>query len=140
MSTPRRKAKSTPGTSRKASLAADRRNEILGLTMMGVATLYVLALVTFSPADNAVARQMSWGTLVRPPGGVENLVGPVGAWLGYVFIDGFLGYVSLLFGALLAAWGYVLFRHRKTVFLPFVTILTLLLSFQVAGLIGWFAS
>ncbi len=126
-------------TRKKASpdLSETRRDEVLGLTLLAVAALFTLALVSFSPADNGVARNISMRSLLRPED-VENLVGTVGAWLGYVFIEGFLGYVSLFFGVLLAAWGWVLFRHRETIFLPFISVLTLALSFQVASLIGWF--
>ncbi len=136
--TKRRKASTTAKKKGAASVTERRRNEVLGLTLLAVAALFVLALVSFSPADNEVARRFSWSTMLRPPRGIENWIGAVGAWLAYVFVEHFIGYVSLAFGGLLAAWGWVLFRHREAVFLPFISILTLALSFQLAALIGWF--
>ncbi len=124
----------------KPAPAGQRRQEVLGLVLMGLAILLGLALVTYDGRDAALAEGLGWLDALRP--GAErahNALGLVGAKLADGLVRGFLGFPVLAFCALLFAWGYVFFRRRETVYLPLLTGLAVVGVFLVAVLFGWFA-
>jgi S-DNA-T family DNA segregation ATPase FtsK/SpoIIIE len=106
---------------------------------MALAVLLSLAIVTYHPVDNPVAQRFSVGQALSPTETpAQNWLGLVGALLARFLVPQFLGYTVLLFTGLLAAWGYVIFRNRPVVNLPFISILTVMGAFLVACLVGWF--
>ena len=80
-------------------------NEVWGLGIALMGLLILFALVSFRPEDVTSLR-------------VENVIGPVGAWLAYIvfFMTGFTGYVlalgSIYLGGLLVAQRVVDFRKH----------------------------
>ena len=138
--TPPRK-KATSSGKKKATttlVSSQRKREILGVILMALAALLSLALATYNPADDDIARNVSLDALFAPDGNqAGNALGLVGAVLAWLLVPNFLGYTTLLLTGLLFAWGYVVFRHRKTVYLPFVSMLTLAGAVVLATLLGW---
>ncbi len=132
-------AKSPSKKSKKADTAApNRRREVLGLTLIATALLFLLALASYSPGDMDVLRGSGAGSLIDPPSGIENRVGVVGAYLSSALLPGSFGWVSLLFGGLLLAWGWVFFRDRPSGNLPTISVLLAVLSLLIATSVGWF--
>ncbi|MDX1623772.1 MAG: DNA translocase FtsK [Gemmatimonadota bacterium] len=74
------------------------RREILGLMMVATGMFVLIALWPYDPAAE------------RTPDAV-NRVGVLGAWTSY-YLHRWLGWGSLLLGALLLAWGTLLFFDR----------------------------
>ena len=137
-SAPRKKAASPKKKATAALVSSQRKKEILGVILMALALLLSLALATYDPADNDVARDFSFDAMFDPGGNqAGNALGLVGAVLAYLLVPNALGYTSLLLTGLLFAWGYVVFRHRKTVYLPFVSMLTVVGAVVLATLLGW---
>ncbi len=123
-------------------MSAQRKREVLGLILMVCALLLGLALVTYSPADAALARSFSLEAALDPgQHRAQNWLGLVGAALAHVLVPGFLGYVTLGPVLLLGVWGYYTLRRDKALplALPLLTGLGLAGSFLLACLIGWFA-
>ncbi len=136
------KKRRTPSKKAKAAtplIKAERKKEILGLVVMVMAVLLGLAIVTYTEADNRLAEAFSFERALNPGSNrANNALGLVGAWLSRYLVPLFLGYTSFLFTGLLLAWGYVIFRHRQTVYLPLITGLTFVGAFVIAALFGWF--
>ena len=125
--------------SRPALVSPQRKKEVLGLILMVLALLLTLAVVTYSPADDAVARQFSLDALLNPGDNrAENALGLIGAAIARLLVPRSLGYSVLIFPALLFAWGYVFFRNRTPVYLPLLTILLSVSAFILSALFGWF--
>ncbi|MEM1041773.1 MAG: DNA translocase FtsK 4TM domain-containing protein [Bacteroidota bacterium] len=121
-------------------VSAQRKKEVFGLVLMALALLVTLALVTYSPADDALADAFSWRDALRPGGAsTDNALGLIGAALSHALVPHFLGYPVVLLALLLGAWGYVFFRQRTTVFLPILSLLALVVTFLASTLFGWFA-
>ena len=107
---------------------------------MALALLLTLALVTYDPADDALARAFSWSDALNPRGNqAENALGLVGATLAYGLIPRLLGYPVVLLAVLLGAWGYVFFRRKTTVYLPILSGLALVAVLLASTFFGWFA-
>ncbi len=134
-----KKRRSAPRKKAAAALVSrQRKKEILGVILMALALLLSLALATYDPADNDIARDFSPGALFAPGGNqAGNALGLVAAVLASLVVPHFLGYASLLLTGLLFAWGYVIFRHRTSVYLPFVSMLTVAGAVVLATLLGW---
>ncbi len=120
-------------------IPTQRKKEVLGLVLMAFAVLLSLAVLTYHPMDNAVAQRFSLDEALNPTDiPAQNWLGLVGASLAWMLVPNFLGYTVLLFTGLLAVWGYVAFRNRSVVYLPFVSVLTVIGAFIAACLFGWF--
>ena len=108
--------------------------------LMVLALLLALALGSHTPADDAVARSFSFESALDPgENSARNLLGLAGASIAYWLVPRFIGYFSILLTAILFAWGYVAFRHRKVVYLPLVSLLLLTAAFLLSSLVGWTA-
>lgn len=138
-STRTKKKKKKRSTSPSPLIPTQRKKEVLGLVLMAFAVLLSLAVITYHPIDNAVAQRFSVDEALHPTETpAQNWLGLVGASLAWLLVPNFLGYTVLLFTGLLAVWGYVAFRNRSVVFLPFLSLLTVIGGFIVACLFGWF--
>ncbi len=144
---PRSMASKTKSKRRKPSakkpagrrVSEQRRKEILGLILMALALLLSLALVTYDAADDKIAGTFSLKALLQPGGNrAANALGLLGAVLARALVPGFLGYTTLLLTGLLFAWGYVIFRHQRTVYLPLLSVLTAAGALVLATFLGWF--
>ncbi|MEM8598618.1 MAG: DNA translocase FtsK 4TM domain-containing protein [Bacteroidota bacterium] len=132
--TTKKAASKTPGR----ALPSHRKQEILGLILMTLAVLVALALLTYTPSDDLLARDFSWRDAFDPrTSRAANALGLVGAALAYALVPNFLGYPTLVLTGVVFAWGYVFFRQKKALFLPLVSVLSLVATVIVACLIGW---
>ena len=134
-----RKKKRKRNSSEAPLIRPKRKKEILGLILMALALLVSLALLTYHPIDNTIARSFSLEAALHPAETqAENALGLVGATLAWLLVPHFLGYPVLLFTGLLFVWGYIVFRHRPVVYLPLLSVLTVIGAFLIACIIGWF--
>ena len=130
----RRSSKSKGGT----LVSSGRKKEVLGLILMVLALLVGLAFLTYDPGDDAIARAFTLEDALDPGSNrATNALGLVGAVLAHAMVPNFLGYTVLLLTGLIFAWGYVLLRNRTPVYLPLVTVLTVVATFALACLFGW---
>ncbi len=135
----KRSVKKTETT--RTFVSGERKQEVLGVAMMGIGLLTLLALITYSATDNPVAQRFSIDLLLRPGDRtVANALGLTGAWMSRLLIPSFIGYAVILWPGLLVAWGYVLLRHRSTESLKTTTLLVLGTSFVLSTLFGWISS
>ncbi len=133
--TPRKKA--APKTS-TPKVSSQRKREILGVIMMALAVLLSLALLTYHAPDDALARDFSFRALFEPGGDrAANALGLVGAVLAWLMVPNFLGYSTMLLTTLLLVWGYFITRHKKTIYLPFISVMTGIGAVVLATLLGW---
>ncbi|MDX1532451.1 MAG: DNA translocase FtsK 4TM domain-containing protein, partial [Rhodothermales bacterium] len=138
--TTRKKRRKKPKQADAAFVPHERKKEVLGLVLMVLALLLALALVTYDPADDALAQGFTWADLVEPGGApAGNALGLLGAWIARGLVPGFLGYPVVLVAGVVFAWGYVLFRRRRAVFLPLLSGLLVVAAVLGAVLVGWFA-
>ena len=134
-----RKRKRTPAKKKAhAVVPAQRKKEVLALILMALALLLTLALATYTPTDDPLAQTLSLEAALDPgENRAENALGLVGAALSWALVPSFLGYTMLLVPLFLFAWGYVLFRGKRSVYLPLLTTLGLVGAFMLATLFGW---
>ena len=101
-----------------------RQQEILGILTIALSLLWLLAVVTYNPADNAqISGRSFWQLFIREEGSlVTNNLGPVGAYLAQATVPGLFGYLSALLCGLLVVLGYTVLRKRPIMPLrkPFV--------------------
>lgn len=132
--TRKRQAQDSPKAS---AITRQRKKEILGLILMALSLLVSLALVTYNPEDDPLARRLTLEMALRPGANVaSNALGLMGAVLARWLVPGFLGYNAVFFAVLIFGWGYVIFRNRKPVHLPLLTILGSVAMFDVASVFG----
>lgn len=106
--------------------------------LMFAAALVTLALVSHTPADEAIARSFSFDRALDPGlNPARNLLGLFGAALSYWLVPRFIGYFSIGLMIVLFAWGYVAFRRKKVVHLPVISVLVLFAAVLASSLSGW---
>ena len=120
-------------------IAYERKKEVLGLVLMMGAFLLFLALISYNPADDLLVKSFNLAETMNPDNNrATNALGLFGASIAYAFIPNLLGYPIILWTVLLFAWGYLFLRNRPSLFLPMITTLTLMGTFQLSCLFGWF--
>ncbi len=132
------KRKKSTSNSAGVLVSSERKREILGLILLALAFLLTLAIVTHSNEDDTLLDGVRWSDLFDSRDNrTDNLLGPVGAIVSRALVPGLLGFPILGMIGMLFAWGYVLFRRRKPVFLPIITGLTATGVFFLACFLGW---
>ena len=122
-------------------VSSHRKKEVLGLILMVVGLLVSLSIVTYNPTDDRLAAEFSLGQAMNPgEASASNALGLVGAFISSKLVPGLLGYLSLIFPALAIAWGYLLFRHKNTMYLPLVTVSTAIGTLLCSATIAWFGN
>jgi len=128
------------GSTTAPLIPARRKKEVLGLILIALAVLLSLALLTWDPADAALAERFSMQAVVSPSdANAQNALGHLGAALARALVPGFLGYTMLAVTTLVGVWGYVVLRRRPPGALPLLTVLTGAGTFLAACLLGWFS-
>ncbi|MBO6576089.1 MAG: DNA translocase FtsK 4TM domain-containing protein [Rhodothermales bacterium] len=119
-------------------VTGQRKREILGLILLVVSALLLLAIVSYEPLDDRLARRFSLDALLDPGDDrALNALGLTGAWLARLMVPQFLGYCSILLPLLLGSWGWIWFRNRVALYLPLVTWLVLGGAVFLSTLFGW---
>lgn len=115
----------------------------LGVLLCGLGILVTLALLTCHPADNEIAQSIPALEAMTHLGSgpslpqIQNALGLFGAWLSYVLVPEFLGYLTLVPVGLAALWGYALLRGRALHPLWIPTLLALFGASTAAASVGW---
>lgn len=124
----------------KTGVPLQRKKELLGLLLMLIGLLLGLAIITYTTSDGALARSFSFFQAINPgENRAENALGLFGAWLAYGLVANSVGYFSLVLSGILGSWGYLLFRNRTPVYLPLVTVLSVVAAILAATFFGWTA-
>lgn len=132
------KTKSKKKNDAPSIISSDRKKEVFGLIIMAMAFLLSLAIITYTPLDDGLAQAFTLQSAIDPGNNqASNALGLLGATLSLFLVRHFLGYTTLLYCGILFSWGYVIFRHRKPVFLPLITTLMFVGSFVLATFFGW---
>ena len=106
--------------------------------LMFVAALTTLALVSYTPADEPIARSFSLDRALDPgENGARNLLGLFGAAISFWMVPRFIGYFSVAAMAIVFAWGYVAFRRKQVVYLPLLSLLLFVAALELSSLSGW---
>jgi DNA segregation ATPase FtsK/SpoIIIE, S-DNA-T family len=122
----------------KKFVSGQRKREVLGLVLLVVSVLIMLAIVTYDPVDDVLARRFSLDALLNPGDDrALNALGLTGAAIARTLVPNFLGYCSLLLPMLVGGWGWVWFRNRVALFLPLVSWLAAGAALFLATLFGW---
>ncbi|MCH8276123.1 MAG: DNA translocase FtsK 4TM domain-containing protein, partial [Bacteroidetes bacterium] len=121
-------------------ITPQRKREILGLIMMAFSFLVTLAVITYSPQDDPLARRFSLDALLAPgDASALNALGLTGAAIARMLVPTFLGYCVLLLPFSIFGWGYVWLRNRSSRYLRLVTSLMTLSALLTAAIFGWFS-
>ncbi len=98
----------------KASPRTGRGKEVLGILILLLGILLGASGVTYSASDDTLIQGRSFFELLFPVETINlnNAVGPIGAWLAYVIVPSFFGYVSLLLIFHMFLYGYMILRKR----------------------------
>jgi S-DNA-T family DNA segregation ATPase FtsK/SpoIIIE len=119
-------------------VSAERKREVLGLLMIVVSLLVTLAVLTYNPADDMLARRFSLDSLIAPGSrNASNALGLIGAALARMLVPGFLGYCVLFLPIVGGIWGYGWLRHRTIERLPMASLLSFGGAYLLATLFGW---
>ncbi len=120
-------------------ISSHRKKEVLGLFLMVAGILLALAIVTYNSADDRLAKAFSLGNALNPgESAANNALGLIGSFLSAKLVPGWLGYLSIVVSILGFGWGYLLFRHKTRVYLPLLSILTMIGALLVSATIAWF--
>ena len=140
MSTTVQKRKPSRSTKKKQPtlVSAERKREVLGLLTIVVSLLVSLAVLTYNPADDLLARRFSLDSLIAPGSrNAANALGLTGAALARMLVPGFLGYCVLFLPVIGGIWGYGWLRHRTFERLSMASLLSFGGAFLLASLFGW---
>ena len=128
-----RKRSDTPSKPPKGPRTG-RRKEFLGALILLLGVLLAVSGATYSASDDALIQGKSFWELLFPIETItiNNAVGLIGAWIAYVIVPSFFGYVSLLLIMGIFLWGYLTLRKRslQTLVVPAIHII------WIVGLLG----
>jgi len=134
----KRKPKRSKKSADTSLVSAERKREILGLLTIVISLLVTLAVLTYNPADDMLARRFSLDSLIAPGSrNASNALGLTGAALARMLVPGFLGYCVLFLPIIGGVWGYGWLRHRTIERLPMASLLAFGGAYLVATLFGW---
>jgi DNA segregation ATPase FtsK/SpoIIIE, S-DNA-T family len=135
----KRRSKGSKTRGKASFVSPERKRELLGLIMMVVALLIALAIVSYDVSQNPFVTADGPEAVLEPTESPRpNLLGLVGDAVARALVPGFMGYFSLVIPGLLAAWGYVILRHRERGHLTLITALSMLGALAGASMFGWF--
>lgn len=133
------------GRSFAPRLDAKRKIDIIGILMLVCGILLLLALVSYSSADESVAdigiveffKIFSGDPEIQARADVTaNWLGLLGALIARFFVHSTIGMFALSFPVLLCLWGWFLLRDRDLKVLAYYTNYALLLVFLCATFFG----
>lgn len=134
----KRKPSRSKKKAQQSLVSAERKREVLGLLTIVVSLLVTLAVLTYNPADDMLARRFSLDSLIAPGSrNAANALGLTGAALARMLVPGFLGYCVLFLPVIGGIWGYGWLRHRTIERLPMASLLSFGGAYLLATLFGW---
>ncbi|MEX1010901.1 MAG: DNA translocase FtsK [Balneolaceae bacterium] len=98
-------------------LTPTRKMEIAGILIMAIASLILLAVLSYSSTDYSVVRSIPADTIFSPEQSVsqrvDNLLGITGAWIAHLFVHLLFGYMSAIMPLLVLFLGWFVFRDKN---------------------------
>jgi S-DNA-T family DNA segregation ATPase FtsK/SpoIIIE len=137
--------KGKPEKKEKKSDPDERLRQVTAILLFLSATLLLLALVSYTPLDQANAdvsvRELP-GLLSNNPAvsamadTTENWLGLLGAFIANFLVNSTIGYGTIAFPLLIALWGWVIFRAKDYRRATRITLYSLLVLTLVASAFG----
>ncbi len=122
----------------------EKKKKILGVTMIVLALLLFLSILSYSRVDEAnltgfldIFRVFSSDAdIVKKMVEIHNWLGIFGAYTSYFFINSTLGYFSLVFPVMLFIWGYSVVRNQTYKLIVYVSNFLLALAVILSSFFG----
>ncbi len=123
-------------------LSPSRKLEILGVIIIALSLLLALSILTHRSGDYAIITSVAFSDLLQfdsdPALRIQNGLGPLGAYLAYIYVDLLFGYPSIIIAGFGVAFGWKIFRHHSLrVLIPWA-FYYLFLMILAASIFGWF--
>jgi len=123
-----------------AGLSNARKVEIIGISLIAIAVLLGLSILSYTPEDYQYVRTLSFGDVFQPDTSarlIQNFLGPVGAFLSHLLVFYAFGYISILLAGILGYTGWHIFRQRSLQEKTQTIALTLWAMVLVSTFLGW---
>ncbi len=108
-----------PKRGKLAFLLDERLHKVLGLILSLFSIYLLIAIFSFLltwKADQSLVLNLGWDMFLKTdPDAAENLLGKIGAWVGYTFVYKGFGIASLLFSVCSAAIGIKLLTQIEPI-------------------------
>lgn len=121
-------------------LSSARKVEIIGISLIAIAVLVGLSIVSYTPEDYQYVRSLSFGDVFQPDTSarlIQNFLGPVGAFLSHLLVFYAFGYMSILIAGILGYTGWHIFRQRSLQERSQTIALTLWAMVLLSTFLGW---
>ena len=121
-------------------LSSARKVEIIGISLIAIAVLVGLSIVSYTPEDYQSVRSLSFGDVFQPDTSarlIQNFLGPVGAFLSHLLVFYAFGYMSILIAGILGYTGWHIFRQRSLQERSQTIALTLWAMVLLSTFLGW---
>jgi len=121
-------------------LSGARKVEIIGISLITIAVLVGLSIVSYTPEDYQYVRSLSFGDVFQPDTSarlIQNFLGPVGAFLSHLLVFYAFGYMSILIAGILGYTGWHIFRQRSLQERSQTIALTLWAMVLLSTFLGW---
>ncbi len=121
-------------------LSSARKVEIIGISLIAIAVLVGLSIVSYTPEDYQYVRSLSFGDVFQPDTSarlIQNFLGPVGAFLSHLLVFYAFGYMSILIAGILGYTGWHIFRQRSLQERNQTIALTLWAMVLLSTFLGW---
>ncbi len=125
----------------ETSPLSNRKPEVAGILMIAVAVLIALSILSYSSGDYFKASRISFLDIFdqdSPAQQVKNMLGPVGAYLGHLFVFILFGYTSFILPLVILVSGWHIFRKRPYQQLYWPSALSLWGMILLSSILGWF--
>lgn len=125
-----------------SSFDYSRKMEVAGILTIAISILLLLSIASYHPGDYAVAKSLSYDSLLRVDQGpalrVNNWLGVAGAYLSFLFVHTLFGYVSIGVPLILFSIGWYIFRLKDLRELSWPVAYGVWLIVLISTTIGWF--
>lgn len=116
--------------------------EVAGILTIAISILLLLSIASYNPGDYAVAKSLSYDSLLRIDQGpvlrVNNWLGVAGAYISFLFVHSLFGYISIGFPLIIFSLGWYIFRLKDLRDLSWPVAYGIWLIVLLSTTIGWF--
>jgi len=130
----------TPGF--LSGITYTRKMEIVGILLMGIASLLLLSIISYHPEDYGIVKSLpaeSLFTLDKSPAlRVSNWLGVLGAHISFLFVHVLFGYSSMILAVLVFIFGWYVFRIMNLSQLVWPVSFGIWAMVLISSTIGWF--
>lgn len=126
----------------RVKISQTRKMEILGIIIMSLGVLIAISVLTYAEGDASLLSKLSFGSIFSADDGValriKNGLGPLGAWLGNIFVYFGFGYASIVVPVLMFIYGWFVFRAKEISNLSWGAVYSLLMMLLFSMIASWF--